>query len=207
MHWKRGILLAAIHLAVAVPLIVSYERKVWPYLHTNPEPPQVVMRDLAEDQGGQTVTFSRCEGWIHYPPSQTIVMMANFPAIAFSGWGLECPPSWSVAGRLHNDWPTRTRQTEKKTALGLILLIPIEWFLLGSFSIFRQKYWRYEPCIVIAGCTVLSGLLYMIPGIGDGSAAPAVFTGLAWYLWFFALLFFGCRRCWQFLARRLRPTQ
>jgi hypothetical protein len=74
MQWRRGLLLAAIHLAVAGTLIVLQEKTVWPHLFADDAPlpqPSVQPTDSPHEQ---TVSFSPCGMWEHIPNDKTVLM-------------------------------------------------------------------------------------------------------------------------------------
>jgi hypothetical protein len=147
----------------------------------------------SSEADGETVTFDPCHMWVHYPPQATIVRLANFPAFVVTGWRMEYPPRWSLAGMLHADSafaPTPSSVVAQRRAdLGLILLICLQWFLVGSLPVIRPTQWWREPGIVITVGAILSGLLVMIPNSEYDSLAtgPVLLGWFAW-LWWLGLL-------------------
>ena len=133
MNWRRGLLLAGIHLAIAVPMILmmdardekamadenegfmerAVEDAVKPpeapkLANPAPAPPAPETPASPEDAGAeQTVSFSPCGMWAHYPPQVVVLQGADAPALALAGWEIECPPHWSIGARLRGNskWP------------------------------------------------------------------------------------------------------
>jgi hypothetical protein len=204
MNWRRGLLLAGIHLAVAVPLILSLEARDAKYLrnrHISVSPPVQTSQPAAQE--GETVSFSPCGMWVHYPPQTVIVNFANIPAFILTGWQMECPPHWSLSGRLHADWKHRTIESQRQVNIGLVILIAIQWILVGSFPLRKPVRWWEEHGIIITLCTVASGLLVQIPNDGYDAlpTAPMLIAGLIWFWWFGLLVWKTLRSGW-WLAKR-----
>ena len=109
------------------------------------------------------------------------------------------PPEPSLAPENH---PTCKKRKETDTGKrpvrcklrdlidrGLILLIFLQWFLVGGFPLTQFVPWWREPGIVVTVGTVLSGLSVMIPSSGYDSFAtgPVLLAWFAW-LWWLGLL-------------------
>jgi len=133
----------------------------------------------------------------------TIVQLANYPALILSGWQMDCPPHWSLSGRLHAEWQQRTIESQRRADQGMMILLAIQWFLVGGFPLRKPLRWWAEPGVIITIGTVASGLLVLIPhGEHDPfPTVPVVFAGLAW-LWWFGLLVWKTLRSGWLLARR-----
>ena len=196
MKWRRGLLLAGIHLAVAGPLIVWLSANDARYLrdHYIPHHRLFDAPNLSSEHKGETISFDPCrDRWVYHPPQTTIVQLANFPAFVLSGWRLECPPRWSLSGLLHSDSAFASTPSsvaaQKRVDRGLILLIFLQWFLVGGFPLTQFVPWWREPGIVVTVGTVLSGLSVMIPSSGYDSFAtgPVLLAWFAW-LWWLGLL-------------------
>ena len=115
MNWQRGLLLAGINLAVAVPMILMMEAKDEKYALTQeeimaeatrdaaPKPPEPTTPKPAQanaEQAEKEVMFDPCGLWASYPTQVVVVQAADIPALALAGWELDCPPRWSLSGRL-----------------------------------------------------------------------------------------------------------
>jgi hypothetical protein len=208
MNWRRGLLLAGINLAVAVPMILMMEARDQKEALTSeeimaktamkvaprpPEPstpkPHLTSSEQAEEE--QTVSFSPCGMWVHYPTKVVVLQAANMPSAALAGWEDMCPPHWSLAGRLRQRWtwpPTPLwMETQREIDAGLCLFIAIQWFLMGGFPLVRTLKWWADPGAFITTCAVLAGAIALIPGIDALARLPALIAMLAW-LWWFGLL-------------------
>jgi len=212
MNWRRGILLAGIHLAVAVPLIVMLEVRDEGYMREaradyappkqSNEPPQ---NGTSSEGEGQTVTINPCNLWDHNPPEPEIAQFVNLPAMAISGWQQVCPPRWTLAGKLnvgYSWWPSpSTISSRREVCWGFGLLIAVQWILVGAFPLVRPKRWWREPGAFITCCAVIGFGLVLIRPIADFARIPAVLAAFAW-LWWFGLLVWKCAgSVWRFISR------
>src|ERR1035438_1841542 len=99
VQWRRGLVLAGIHLVICAPLIVWDEAHIWDWVRSQedlpplelarpiPPPPPDAVKPSDE---GETVTFSPCGMWYHMPLPQRITVMVDVPAAAFSQWWEPC---------------------------------------------------------------------------------------------------------------------
>ena len=203
MNWRRGLLLAGINLAVAVPMILMMEARDQKYALTPeeimadapregapkpPEPPAPEPHQASPEQAEETVWFDPCKMWVHYPAKVVVVQAVDMPSLALAGWEDECPPHWSLAGRLRgkSTWPPTPlwMETQRKIDAGLCLFIAIQWFLMGGFPLIRTQKWWAEPGTFITVCAVLAGVILLIPGVDDLARLPAFIAMLAWLWWF-----------------------
>jgi hypothetical protein len=211
MQWRRGLLLAGIHLAVAVLLIVALEARGEEILrdHLVNYDWQVDAPSQPSKQDGETVIFNPCSvGWAHYPPQTTIVGLANFPAYVLTEWRLECPSSWSLSGQLTVKGRHATLGEQRQIDLGLIFLIAVQWFLIGAFPLTKFRHSWAEPGIIITIGAVASGLLALIPNPQYDSlpAAPMLLAWFAWLCWFGLLLWKTARAGWRLIRRKMAHT-
>src|SRR5271157_5633972 len=99
MNWRRGLLLAGINLAVAVPMILMMEARDQKYALTQeeimaraaprpPEPPTPKPAPANPEQAAETVTFDPCGMWVHvhYPVQVVVVQAADMPSLVLAGW-------------------------------------------------------------------------------------------------------------------------
>jgi hypothetical protein len=222
MNWRRGLLLAGIHLAVALPVILMMEAKDAQFLQGRAESTAESQREDAprkpapanqapphEDaaQESETDTFDPCKMWVHYAPQHYIVQLANFPAFVLTAWREECPARWSLSGMLgvgSTWWPTPLSLVwQKQVDLGLALLIAMQWFFIGGFPLARPRRWCWEPGVFITLCTVAAFVLVLIPVFGALSKLPMLFAAVAWLYWFGLLLWKLLRLAWRLAARRM----
>jgi len=211
MNWRRGLLLAGINLAAAVPLIVMLEVQDEAYMHEDHAPPawiasDPVLKNAPSSEEEQTVTFDPCAMWVHYPPEQRTPTSAELPAAMMSGWRQVCPVRWTLAGRLNvgYSWSQSpsTIPSRRKVDWGFGLLVTIQWFLVGAFPLIRPKRWWLEPGAFITICAVLAFGLVLIPPIRELSLLPALSAALAWFWWFGLLVWKAARSAWRLTTRR-----
>ena len=155
MNWRRGLLLAGINVAVAVPMILMMEardqkdaipqekimaKSAMKDAPSPPEPPTPEPSQASPEQDEETVSFDPCmvEG-IHYPVQVVVVQEVDMPSVALAGWEDVCPSHWSLAGRLRGKmtWPPTPlwMETQRKIDAGLFLFIAMQWFLMGGFPL------------------------------------------------------------------------
>jgi hypothetical protein len=206
MNWRRGLLLAGINLAVAIPMILMMEAKDQKYTLTSeeimaktaaeaaprpPEPSTPKPAPANAEQTEETVTFDPCGMLVHYPAQVVVVQAVDMPSLALAGWEDLCPPHWSLAGRLRGkmSWPPTPlwMETQRKIDAGLCLLIAIQWFLVGGFPLARNQKWWVDPGSFITVCAILAGVIALIPVVDGLARLPALIAGVAW-LWWFGLL-------------------
>jgi hypothetical protein len=220
MNWRRGLLLAGIHLAVAVTLILSLEARDAKYwrMHEesvaeasreaaakSAEPPNPAPAPANSGEEAVTFTFNTCSEWgVHYPPQTVIMRLANYPAMFLTHWRMQCPSWWSLSGMLNVRDSQPSLESQRRVDIGLVILIAIQWFLIGGFPLRKPLRWWEEPGIIITLCTVASGLLVLIPHDKYDAlpTAPMLIAALVW-LWWFGLLVWKSLRSGCRLARRV----
>jgi hypothetical protein len=166
IQWRRGLVLAGIHLAVCGPLIVWEEAGRWDWVRSQeklphyelsppppaPAPPRPDVVTQADE--GETVTFSPCGMWYHTSLQQRIIVLGELPAAAVSGWREPCPPAWSLAGLVGLSWLNRdSRRREVESSIGLCGLIALQWILVGGFPLIHPRKWFWVPGVLITICT------------------------------------------------------
>jgi len=207
MNWRRGLLLAGINLAVAVPMILMMEARDQEYALTQeeimakaamkdaprpPGPPTPEPSKVGPEQTEETVSFDPCTMWGgHYPLQVVVVRATEIPSAVLAGWNDDCPPNWSLAGRLRGKmtWPPTPlwMATQRKIDAGLCLLIAMQWFLMGGFPLVQTHKWWADPGAFITACAVVAGAIALVPVIDDFARLPAGIAMLA-FLWWFCLL-------------------
>ena len=210
MNLRRGVLLAGINLAVAVPVILWSQSWDAAYVRDHPvqnitavETPTTVPPATSEEQG---VVFDRCTMTDQYTLQESIIASGNAPAALLTGWRSFCPPSWSLSGRLRIDGgapPTPSSMAaQKKVDVGLLTLIPLLWFLLGAFPISGPWRWR-EPGMFITLCSVLSVILFFIHPLQSFARLSVLFAFVTWFCWIVLAVWRGSRSAWRWTARRM----
>lgn len=207
-------MLAGIHLAVAVPLIVMLEARDEASMREDSDdhaPPAWIASDPVRKNApsvdeGQTVGFDPCRLWAHYPTEDQVAWFANLPAMALSGWRQQCPPRWTLAGRLNvgYSWAQSPAaiSARRKVDCGFGLLIALQWILVGAFPLIRPKRWWAEPGAFITCCTVIAFGLVLIRPIEGLARLPALLAAFAWFWWFGLLVWKTARFAWRTIARR-----
>jgi hypothetical protein len=219
MQWRRGLLLAGIHLAVAVPLIVMLEARDEASMREDSDdhaPPAWIasdplLKDAPSGDGSQTVTFEPCSTWADYATEEWVAWFANLPAMTLSGWRQMCPPRWTLAGRLNVGYSwlqsPSAIASHRKVDCGFGLLIALQWVLVGAFPLIRPKRWWAEPGAFITCCAVIGFGLALIRPIEGFARLPALLAAFAWFWWFGLLVWKTSRFAWRVIARRLSAAR
>jgi hypothetical protein len=217
MKWRRGILLAGIHLAVAVPLMVMHEVRYEAFVHEDHAdredhaPPawiasDPVLKTAPSGDEEQTVGFSPCNLWADYPADEELARSANLPATILSGWGEECPTRWTLAGRLnvgYSFFPSRaTISSRREVDCGFGLLVAAQWILVGTFPFTHPKRWWAEPGAFITACAVIAFPFALIWPNDHIARLPVLLAMLAWFWWFGLLLWSAARFGWKRFVKR-----
>ncbi len=211
MNWRRGVLLAGIHLAVAVPLIVMHEVQDEASMreyYTSPasQPTKSVSGTTSLNDDGVTAALDPCTWTFDYSTRYLVEELLEPFADALSGWQRVCPPRWSLAGRLklNYDWlqAPSTIPARREVGLGFALLIAVQWILVGGFPLKRPKRWWAEPGAFITCCTVIAFILVLIRPMDELARIPVLLAALSWLWWISLLLWTVARLSWRFLTRR-----
>ena len=219
MNWRRGLLLAGINLAVAVPMILMMEARdqkdaltqeeimsktAREYVPRPPEPPTPQPVEAKPEQAEETVTFDPCGMWVRYRAQEVVVQAADMPSVALAGWDDVCPAHWSLAGRLRGKmtWPPTPlwMETQRKIDAGLCLFIVMQWFLMGGFPLVRTQKWWADPGAFITACAVLACAIALIPVIDDIARLPVLLAMLAWFWWFGLLVWKTLQFGWRMIT-------
>ena len=189
MQWKRGFLLAGIHLAVVVAMFVQEESAVWPMIKANTDRTSVLR--LAAWQEDGTVPFNPCDGGIvdgPMPTEEKIVGFANLPIALLTGWHQPCTSPSRLTAMVEGNPARPTHGSEIAVSPILCVLVFIQWLLVGGFPVVKPKQWWLEPGAFITACTLMSVALMVVPGFHAVSYVPMLLAVLAWvYLIIMAL--------------------
>jgi len=204
MNWRRGLLLAGVHLAVAGSLIAWLEIKDAKSRETaktySAEPQQQTAK-----QEGETVTFDLCTMTVDSSFQERFIFFVDFPAVYLTGWHTPCPPRWTQAGMMHIKFYWQSATLERQVDFGLLLLISIQWFLIGGFPLILPKRRWLEPGAFITLCIVISLVLILIPWIDYLSGIPILLVFFAWLWWFGLLIWKSLWGIWRLARRRTAP--
>jgi hypothetical protein len=225
MNWRRGLVLAGINVAIAVPMISILAardlqaRREWKQRSSVGEAPwidssgefSVAPTRIVRAQEEQTVTFSPCELWASIPVQESVVQSGNLPAAIVSQWRVECPPRWSVARMLGvNDSGFLSDvnfRAMRRVDVALCLLIAAQWFLIGGLPLVQPKRWWSEPGAFITVCTAIGSAIALIPVVDVFGRLPVLIAFFGWLLWAGLLIWMPVRWAWQStLGRRPRLT-
>lgn len=219
MNWRRGILLAAINLVVAIPLILWCESRDATYVRNNYVSPKVVeapthVPSLPPDPKDEGVSFNLCNITDEFDWPERVVIFANEPDFLIIGWRRFCPAPWQFGGMLHKSGlqaPTPSSMVvQQKVDWGLLVLIPPQWFLVGAFPLIQPKKPWAEPGMLITASSVFSAAMFFITRPLSGSLLllaslgqlPAACAGLIWLWWFGLLVWKLARAVWKRMTSR-----
>jgi cytosine/uracil/thiamine/allantoin permease len=93
---------------------------------------------------------------------------------------------------------------QRKVDIGLILLIAIQWVLVGAFPLVHPKRPWGEPGMLITICAVLSLTGVLIRPIEDIGKLLAGSAALTWLVWFGLLIWKLVRSAWHRITHRPR---
>jgi hypothetical protein len=206
MNWRRGLLLAGIHLTVAGTLLVWVESGYWRYIRSEPIRNRPAEIETTGPDGEETISFNPCDeggGWYGTPPQAMISGLANLPVMLLTGWHTPCsftisPLDSVIEKRFH-----RTRTAEIVILTILCALVAVQWFLVGGFPLIQPRRWWWEPGAFITLCTLAAFAIVLIHGIAPVAKLPTYFAGLAWLWWFGLLVWKASRAGWRQVSRAI----
>ena len=205
MMWKRGLLLAAIHVAIAIAMILLVHAELHCISDRSRTEPVASLRLAAWQEEEQTVSFSPCDFYGRPNPPETVVMMVNPFVEEVVGWAEFCPVSWTLAGRL--GLKAKCGSVANPTlAAALCIFIFVQWFLIGSFPLIRPKRWWLEPGAFISLCACLGAAICLIPAIDALARLPTLIAFVAWLLWLGLLLWRILQLAWRLILRGWRSV-
>jgi hypothetical protein len=217
MSWRRGVVLAAIHLAMAASVIVRTEADYWPAIRSERVRVPVVLPPSSTAEEAMEANFYPCdEGGIidrAVSPGEIVVEAANMPLVLLVGWHEPCAQASALDTVVEKRFG-RTRRAE-------VLILAIQcaafvawWLLVGGFPLARPRRWWLEPTAFITACTLPVALVSLFiptawdlqhPIVDMAAMVPAWIAILAW-LWWFGLLiwklaYFGWHSLFGFRQR------
>lgn len=203
MNWRRGLLLAGIHLVVAGTMLAWQESEYWRYLKSERFDPSPAHLELAVFQEEQTISFNPCDEGVFidgFSPQNRIGGAASLPVALITGWHTPCSTP-SFLGSIVETRYHRTRISEILNIAILCVLVFIQWLLVGGFPLIRPRFWWCEPGVFITFCTLVGTALAAIPNLAHTSVIPASFAELGWLWWFGLLAWTGFRSGWRLVRR------
>jgi hypothetical protein len=217
MNWRRGLLLAGIHLVVAGSLLAWDESFYWRSIKSEGLGLSSARMIFTAFQEEQTVTFNPCaddgveDGEVS--PLAKIDGMANLPVVLLTGWHEPCRSQGvldsmvesslnSMAGKRFH----RTRSSETLILVILCVLVAVEWLFVGGFPLIRPRRWWLEPGALITILTLALTALTTAPHEANMAGNLSIISACVWLWWFGLLiwktLLFGWRRTTAWRAPR-----
>lgn len=173
MSWRRGLLFAVIHLAIAVPLIVQQEAHELAAMRNAPPNP------TRSENGADRTNKWKPTGMIFYVPSAArIVQVANLPAAMLTGW--QDPNSqlyWALRA-VASRHGVKRQNIQAGIAVGFTALIATQWFLLAGIA---SRKWPFST--VITGCAVVAVCLWALPQLTGLEGVPMLLALGTWFVW------------------------
>jgi hypothetical protein len=207
MQVRRGLIFVAIHLAIAIPIIVSLEAANSNAISERYRPKAKLI--LASQETGETVTFDLCTLTDVFNNKETVIVLTNPLASIPTGWGVPCPAHWTAAGALGLKWPFSPRYApaQRKVDLLFVLLIALQWFLIGSFPLRPSARILAQPDWFITITSAVAAAIVWIHPIQGFSRLPALLAFCGW-LWFVGLLLWRTlKRVGRFFASRTQEQR
>jgi hypothetical protein len=190
MHVRRGLIFVAIHLAIAIPIVLSLEEAESVAISEHYRPEAKPM--FANQENESTFTLDPCTGFIDgYNGKQGVLVLANPVAVVPTGWREPCPPRWTAAGALGLKWGWANTHADlsaqRKLDLLFISLIALQWFLIGSFSLRPSARILVQPEWFITIASAIAAAIVWIQPIQEFSRLPALLAFCGW-LYFAGLI-------------------
>lgn len=210
MRWRRGVLLAAIHLAVAVPIVSLQEVPYWHFLDASISANAKPSLRRVTFQDEQTITIDPCD-WIwdgEISDPELVVQAANLPVVVVTGWHRPCDTRSRLTRWASKVYGTKTRQADIASIVCLAMLIGFQWVIVGGFPLRSPCRWWAEPGIFITLCTVGGVGILLVPAFDRlGSRIVALLMIGSWFWWLGLLVTRAGKWTWQStLGRGVRLT-
>jgi hypothetical protein len=200
MNWKRGLVVAAINLALAVPIIVIDESRDSNYQRSVQQPSKQFRPVLLQDD---TVGFDLKTLNFYLPPPVRIVQMTNLPASILSGWHNPAHSRFTVAGAAEAIFGGVNRRSAVFTATGFLVLLFAQWLILASRPIVHPSRRWLEPTIFITTCAFLALGALALEGL---YAVPMMAVMVTWFVLLVLGVVRSAKAIWT-VARRLRVAE
>jgi len=192
MNWRRGLLLAGIHFAVAASLSVWMEWGYWPQIRSEMVRQRPVVTEQMSAEEAEELSFFPCDeggGWCGpTPPQAEIAGIANLPVALLSDWHIPCTVGTGSLDSVVEKHYARTRKAEVIIWAILFGGVVVLWIFVGGLPLIRPRRWWQEPGVFITICTLTATLLFPVPGIGILYRIPLLFAAFAWLYWLLLLI-------------------
>ncbi|WP_348264554.1 hypothetical protein P8935_08475 [Telmatobacter sp. DSM 110680] len=209
MKWRRGLLLAGVHLLIATASFVRDEVSFWHWIRgagLPPEIPHVRLAAFQEEQFPDNV----CDSGIYDSgpsPLAQVAATASLPLAVAFGWHSPCMPqiqrSW-ITNRMEGIFGGNTRRAEIAIDAFLCSGVLVQWMLVGGFPLIRPRRWWLEPSVLITLFTVLGTALTFLAHLHELFRFAMLIVALLWLWWFSLLLWIPIHKGWQSTVGGLR---
>jgi hypothetical protein len=220
MNWRRGLVLAVIHLTVMVVVILCTEWHYWPGIRSERARTPVVLPPPATAEEVMEANFYPCDegGIIDRPeaPREVLAGAANMPAAMLVGWHEPCAQPTALDTVVERRYG-RTRRAELVILAVQCTVYAAWWLLVGGYPLVRPRRWWLEPGGFITACTIPAALASLLipdafasrhPVVAMTAMVPAMVAMLAWLWWFGLLIWKTSRFALQsFIGSRQRVAQ
>jgi len=189
MSWRRGLLLAGIHLAITAPLLVWQEARWWRYTQAANSPPTSTrLVRVAFQEGAVTISLNPCEWFdIGYSRSIEVAGLANLPVAILTDWHDSCLVRTRLGRAAGTVFGTRNHRAEIARCVALCACVFVQWTLVGGFPLMGERRRWIEPGAFITLCAIVGVLLSILPVVYSFARIPGSLAVLAW-LWWLGLL-------------------
>ena len=183
MNWRRGVLLAGIHLAIAGFLVYMYEDTDADFLRISSE---------------RHTIYTPLARWVDYSPFDIAVRTANLPAQVLTGWRIDSPRRWALSGLVHTSAVVQTSSdldVQRVVDIAFCVLIAVQWFLIGAF-LTRGRWWR-DPGLLVTIFVLSAACLSPIYRLRLAAEVVALLPIFAWLWWFLILISIPVHHAWR----------
>ena len=205
MNWRRGLLLAGINLAIAMPGVVRDSMQFWQYTSGYTAGASRNRVEYVIFQEEVPISLDPCN-WADLGHSRLIEVegFANLPTALITGWHDPCLSKTRLGRFVARAVGGRNHRAEVFDCVSLAIPVSIQWLLVGGLPIVQPSRWWLEPGAFITASAAIAAGLAIIPITQSLARIPALFAGLAW-LWYFALLLWiPVHLAWQSTLSRQR---
>jgi len=216
MNWRRGLLLAAINLISALPMILSLEARDARYLRelkaSEIVDGRVVLAGfdsttawrLNHMQEGIVPVESLCSE-TNYPIQSQVVRSGNFPVSLVAGWRLDCRPSWTITGYFLGRVQTRKDfDFQGRLDFLLLILIAVQWIFIGGFPFTKSTCFWNEPGAWITAWTLVASALALISVTEWLAPFGCLLAAVGWGWWLILVVWKLSRLAWPEIAQEIK---
>jgi hypothetical protein len=209
MNWRRGLVLAGIHLLVSTASFVRDEANLWQWIRSADLPHGVAHVRMVAFQEELVFGNSCDEGVYDIGPSSlgNVVATANLPIALATGWHTPCLPvvqrSW-ITIRMEAVFGRNSPRAEIAAATSLCVCVFTLWTFVGGFPLIQPRGWWLEPSAMITLCTMLGAAFAVVPHLIEISRIAVPVIAILWFWWFGLLIWKLAHRAWRSTLGGLR---